>query len=259
MLLREDDRGLLAIGQPSHAWISGQLARAWGNQRFGVVAPLEEVCLASEQHDVGWADLDLEPSYNPDTGRPRSFTEMPLDVHLSLWTRGPRSLISQSRYVALLASLHGWRLYQRRDLARLPAAEAEMIRRFLAQQRSFQDDLLASLRAEEATASLADEAEVERNSLLVWTWDYLSLALCLDWAPVTAKGAPTATERVDLELTPGDEPGTVHLEPWPFYAPSLTVRCEGRRLAGRFQGEDEMRVAFDRAPWESLELRLERC
>ena len=31
MLLREDGGAVLAIGQTSHAWISGQLARAWGN------------------------------------------------------------------------------------------------------------------------------------------------------------------------------------------------------------------------------------
>ena len=258
MLLREDERGLLAIGQPSHAWVSGQLARAWGNQQFGSVEPFEEVCLAAEQHDVGWAERDLDPAYNPDTKRPRSFMEMPLDVHLGLWTTGPRSLISQSRYVALLASLHGWRLYDRRDLARLPATEAAMIRRFLNRQRAFQDELLASLRAEETSLPLTRQDQVERNSLLIWTWDYLSLALCLDWTPATAKRAPTATEPVDLELTPGGAPGLVHLEPWPFTAASLTVRCEGRRLPPRFGDEDEMRSAFDRAPWEILELRLAR-
>jgi Protein of unknown function (DUF3891) len=258
MLLREDERGVLAIGQPSHAWVSGQLARAWGNRQFGSFEPFAEVCLAAEQHDVGWAKLDLDPAYNPDTKRPRSFTEMPLDVHLGLWTAGPRSLISQSRYVALLASLHGWRLYERRDLARLPAPEAEMIRRFLSGQRAFQDELLASLRAAETSLPLTCEEQVERNSLLIWTWDYLSLALCLDWGPATAKRAPTAADPVDLELTRDGASGTVHLEPWPFAARSLTVRCEGRRLPARFEDEDEMRWAFDRAPWEILELHLAR-
>ena len=52
MLHREDERGLIIIGQPAHAWVSGQLARAWGNDGFGRFAPWEEVCLAAEQHDV---------------------------------------------------------------------------------------------------------------------------------------------------------------------------------------------------------------
>ena len=38
----------------------------------------------------------------------------------------------------------------------------------------------------------------ERNSLLVWTLDYLSLALCLDWAPATIQETPTADGEVDL-------------------------------------------------------------
>jgi hypothetical protein len=43
VLLRDGDGDVLAIGQQSHAWISGQLARAWGNDRFPVPEPWEEV------------------------------------------------------------------------------------------------------------------------------------------------------------------------------------------------------------------------
>jgi hypothetical protein len=246
VLLREDERGLLAIGQPSHAWVSGQLARAWGNERFGAVAPREEVCLAAAQHDIGWAERDLEPLYNPETGRPRSFMEMPIDLHLGLFTDGPRSLLTQSRYAALLVSMHGSRLYARRDLDRVPPSDADAIRAFLLEQLEFQRGLIATLGAE--------PAEIERNSLLVWTWDYLSLALCLDWAPATAKGCPTAEGTVDLELT-GDG-GRLSVDPWPFSVPELTVRCEGRRLPGRFADEDALRAEFAAAPWETLEFEL---
>ncbi len=248
MLLREDERGLLAIGQPSHAWVSGQLARAWGNERFGALDPWEEVCLAAEQHDVGWAERDLEPLYNPDTGRPRSFMEMPIDLHLGLFTAGPRSLLSQSRYAALLVSMHGSRLYARRDLDRVPAPDAEKIREFLADQRAFQQNLIETLGA--------DTDRVDRNSRLVWTWDYLSLALCLNWAPATATRCPTAAGPVDLELTSGGDRGTLVLDPWPFSVTGLTVRCEGRRLPARVADETQMREAFARAPWESIVFRL---
>jgi len=258
MLLRKDDRGVLAIGQPSHAWISGQLARAWGNQQFGAVEPYQEVCLAAEQHDVGWATRDLEPLYNPKTGLPRSFMEMPIELHLGLFTDGPRSLISQSRYAALLVSMHGWRLYARRHLNQAAPADAERVRSFLAAQRDFQHQLVDLLRADPVTAPVAGDALLERNSLLIWTWDYMSLALCLGWGSVTAKAAPTATAHVDLELTPGPVPGRMVVEPWPFRFPSLTVRCEGRRLAGRYDSEEQLRAAFAQAPWEMLELLLQR-
>ena len=45
MLYRLEEQGRIAITQPTHAWLSGQLARAWGNERFGEVVPWEEVCL----------------------------------------------------------------------------------------------------------------------------------------------------------------------------------------------------------------------
>jgi hypothetical protein len=257
MLLREDDRGVLAIGQPSHAWISGQLARAWGNARFGGVEPFDEVCLAAEQHDIGWADRDLKPIYNPETGLPRSFMEMPLEVHLELWREGPRRLLSQSRYAALLTSLHGWRLYERRDLARMDPPAADAIRSFLAEQRAFQDELIGSLRSDRATAAIADERLIERNSLLIWTWDYMSLAICLNWGSATAKRCPSADGQVDLELTAGPGAGRMALDPWPFAGEAVALHCEGRRLEDRFDSHVAMGQAFAHAPWETLRFRLE--
>ncbi len=106
MLVRTDPRRVVLIGQPSHAWISGQLARAWGNEHFGAVEPFEEVCLAAEQHDIGMATWDVEPPRNPESGLPVSFLQMAIRDHIELWTAAPRRLLRQSRYAALLVSLH---------------------------------------------------------------------------------------------------------------------------------------------------------
>jgi hypothetical protein len=249
MLLREDDRGVLAIGQPSHAWISGQLARAWGNARFGEVEPREEVCLAAEQHDIGMAAWDLEPTFNPETGLPHSFIQMPLAVHLSLWGAAARRLLRQSRYAALLTSMHGVRLYELRDLSKLPPADAEAIRAYFAEQRAFQAELRASLQT--------DPAVIQRGSDLLWGWDYLSLGLCLGWAPCTAKGMPTADRSpVDVQLTPAGDSG-VAIDPWPFAADRLTVHCEGQRLDPEgYANENELRAGLDAAPWETLTIEL---
>ena len=59
MVLHEVEDGVVAVGQPSHAWLSGQLARGWGNERFGAVWPWEEVWLGAEQHDLGMAEWGL--------------------------------------------------------------------------------------------------------------------------------------------------------------------------------------------------------
>ena len=237
---------MLAIGQPSHSWVSGQLARAWGNQRFGAVEPFEEVCLAAEQHDLGMGPWDAEPELNAETGLPYGFTEMPVTRHVEQWTDGPRRLVVQSRYAALLASMHGARLQRRRDLASLSDADAAAVSAYLAEQHEFQERLIGSLHP--------DPGRLERNHQLLWIWDYLSLALCLDWAPTTARDVPSAGDPAELELNAGGA-----LSPWPFRDGAVTVRCEGRRLSGPYAGEEEMRADLAAAPWETLEFKLVRA
>ena len=148
MLLCSDGDDLIAVGQPAHAWVSGQLARAWGNDRFGTLEPREEVCLAAEQHDAGMAAWEGRPTLNPKTGLPRSFMELPLDEHLEIWWSAAPLVLPQSPYAALLVSMHGTALYERRDLERLTAADAERVKAFLAGQRALQEQLRDRLDAD---------------------------------------------------------------------------------------------------------------
>src|SRR5581483_6989650 len=246
MVLRHDDRGVLAIGQASHAWLSGQLARAWGNDRFPALEPHEEVCLAAEQHDVGMAAWDLAPTRNPDTGLPLGCTEMPIGTHMQLWRAGPERLITQSRYAALLVAMHGRRLYEMRDRTRMAPDEADQVRAFLSDSRTFEKTLRQSL--------AVSEHQIQRNSDLIWTWDFLSLALCLDWAPCTAKAVPTANGPEDLRLNADGS-----LNPWPFKAEALTVRAEGRRLSERYATDEELAAALTNARWETVAFELRRA
>jgi Protein of unknown function (DUF3891) len=246
VLLRHRDGSSSAIGQASHAWISGQLARAWGNDQFPVPEPFEEVCLAAEQHDVGWADWDLCPSLNPDTGLPYSFIELPVAEHIELWSGAPTRLLTQSRYAALLVSMHGTTLQTRRDLDRLAPADRPLVQRYLDEQRELQNELIALLGA--------DRDEVARNGRLLWAWDGISLALCLGWQKLM-NDVPAGSGSVELwlEMT-GTDVCTLH--PWPFAADRLELRCEGRELAGPFVDEHAMREALDRAPSTTLSFTL---
>jgi Protein of unknown function (DUF3891) len=250
MLVRADASGTLLIGQPSHGWVSGQLARAWGNAAFGAVAPFEEVCLAAEQHDIGMAEWDLAPMFNPQTGLPYAFDEMPLDVHLPLWRAAPRRLLRQSRYAALLTSMHGVRLYGLRNLARLPAEDAAEIRAYFDAERRWQAEIAASL-------ELGPE-EIARNSQLIWTWDYMSLAVLLGWPPCTVADVPTAGDPVAVTLRPGSHRRSVVVEPWPFRndGGSVSVRCEGQRLTQPVASAEALTAAIADAPWEPLQITL---
>jgi hypothetical protein len=219
-----------------------------GKRPLRAVEPYEEVCLAAEQHDIGMGPWDAAPDRNPVTGLPYAFTEMPVALHLQQWRDGPRRLLTQSRYAALLASRHGSRLQGRRDLTRMAPADAHAVREYLAEQREFADGLANSLGA--------GPDRLERNHQLIWTWDFLSLALCLTWAPTTAHDVPTAAEPIELRLAPAGEPRRIAFEPWPFRGPTLSVRCEGRRLHGPYDSDQSMQHALAAAPWETLEFEL---
>jgi hypothetical protein len=245
VLLRHDDHGVLAIGQASHAWLSGQLARVWGNDRFAAPDPYEEVCLAAEQHDVAFATWDLDPVRDPHTGLPYSFMEMPVEMHLQLWSAAPRCLLTQSRYAALLVSMHGSRLYKRRNLDHLTEAQVTAVRNYLDAQRRFQEEVSRGF----------DPVVVDLGSQLVWTWDFLSLVTCLDWTPRTARGVPTVDGSVDMEISALAE-RRLALDPWPFKDDLIRVRCEGRRLTGRYETEEALRAALSSASWETVEFEL---
>ena len=106
MLFRETADGLVVVSQPTHAWVSGQLARAWGNPAFGAVEPRDDVCLGAEQHDLGWAVWEQSPTRHPGTGRPHRFFDMPTAEHVAIWRGASRRALTQGRYAALLVSLH---------------------------------------------------------------------------------------------------------------------------------------------------------
>jgi hypothetical protein len=256
MLIRSEGPTTLAIPQQSHAWISGQLARAWGNDSFPSPEPWEEVCLAAEQHDVGMTGWDLDPAFNAETGLPYSFLEMPLEVHLGLWDAAPQRLMVQSRYAALLVSMHGARLYRRRNLEQLQPEQADAVRSYLERQRALQRDLIEALSNDSVSGPWVGEQALERNSQLVWIWDFLSLAVCLDWSSRTAREAPTLQGAVDIEIERGPRPRTLTLDPWPFSARTIPVRCDGRRLARGLGSEQELRAALARSGGEVIQFEF---
>jgi hypothetical protein len=236
VLIRVDEEGALAIGQLSHAWLSGQLARAWGSAQFGAVEPREEVVLGAQQHDVGWALFDLEPRFNHETGLPRSFLELTLEEFLAIWRCAPEHLLSQSLHAALVVSMHGSSLSELR--ARSLPEQAETLRGHIDEEHARQADLRARLGL--------SEAQAERTRRQMWTWDGISLALCLSWRPFTARDVPAVGGLLDIELRDRED-GTLTLDPWPFASERVEVRCEARRLEPRYENEAAMRRGFARA------------
>jgi hypothetical protein len=259
MLFREGTEGRIAITQPAHAWISGQLARAWGNERFGAVEPWEEVGLGAEQHDVGHTAWEQAPTLNPQTGLPYSFFDMPTPVHAELWSKAARLVLPQGRYPALLVSLHGTGLYEKyHDVTKDAPADAQAVQNYLTNEYAFQRELLASLRADPYYKAYATEEVIARNRRLVGVWDSLSLAICFGRKQLQPlQNVPTATDATTLTLTARNgDPTQLIVSPWPFCHEQVTLVYEGRYLNETFSSEETMRDALRRAPWVTLKTTL---
>jgi hypothetical protein len=254
MLLRKHGLDAIAIPQPSHAWLSGQMARAWGNEHFAAPTPYDEVCLAAGQHDIGWLDWEMGPALDAGTGLPQEFFRVPSKVHIALWREGVRRARVFGRYPALLVSLHADTIYaQHFDFNRASTQNAEAVRAFLDEQHRFQALMAASLRADPKLAEQASPEIIARNRLLIAALDRMSLEIC--WGvknEIKIPNVPTAVAgTTEIHMQPRAGEGLVLddlvLDPWPFRTASVAVRAEGKRLRGRFATEADLQRALDEA------------
>ncbi len=253
MLLRDlPDGSTLAISQPMHALVSGQLARAWGAPGFAALDPLEDVATACAQHDVGWMGWEAAPTLDATTGLPHLFRAVGARTHAPMWAAGvAQALASWGPWVALLVSRHGSLIYASyADRHQLDAADAAAVDRFQAEQAVLQRELAAQLGA--------TPAQIETAGALVAVTDALSLAVCGGVETVGGVGtAPMADgSRVKLQLQEGA--GVLAIAPWPFRLAEVTLHWRARRLPAGARWTDEalMRADLAAAPTQLISARL---
>jgi hypothetical protein len=233
---------VLAISQPAHAWISGQLLRHWAT-------PLPEtLLLAAEQHDLAWLDWERAPSFDPETRRPTLFRDVGAAAHAPIWTEAvDRARTAWGTHVALLISRHGSVIYTRFvDRHRVSDADAGAAARYVEEQGARQ-------RAWAAALGLSP-AQLDAETALIAFADMLSLALCGELAaPLEIAGA----NGVDYRLRgPRD---AMTLDPWPFRTDTVAFDLEGRVIpGGAFDGEGSMRAWLTSSESQQVTVRLSR-
>jgi hypothetical protein len=233
MLFRDQKSGVIAISQLTHAWISGRLLRAWDE------ALSEPLLLAAEQHDLGWIDWEVAPSFDERTGRPHLFRDVGAALHAPMWAAGvDRALAAWGMHVALLISRHGGVIYSRyTNRHRLAEADALAAQHYLETHGAKEQAW--------ARALGFDEARLMNESGLVAFVDALSLALCGELKTPMDLEAPDsrgAAQKMHLAERAG-KPFEFVLSPWPFRDSALIFECEARPLPseGRFPHEAAMR------------------
>jgi hypothetical protein len=252
---------VIAITQPAHAWVSGQLARHWGNDYFPSFAPVEPLCYAAEQHDRGFLDWERQPTLNPKSGLPDTFEHIPLSLDVELWKKSILELKAVSHYASLVTSLY----FAKAATKQTPKGSYEdrqRIAAFLEEQKALQQDLLGSLRKDPYLRPACSGRAIEYNRRLLAAWDQLSIELCRNPnCKFSVNDVPTVLEgSCRLSVTPVDPNSReIRLEPWPFSKPRVELTCEGQVLDRRFTSESDLRaylkgarrvsVTYTLTPW----------
>ena len=259
-LLEDGQPGWVLVPQPEHARLAADLAREWhadeatDPRRAGGVSPPklsklpqppEDFFTALAHHDDGWSAWEAAifaptlsrghpppgslavtptPEIVPEDGRPRSFTEMPLDDTLAIWSRCVDQAESCGPFPAWLVAGHFSTMLAGGTGAVKPAAAGWLAG--IASRRRVWSDAWQSVDPVAQTQRLAD-----RLLALLQFFDALSLWLCC--------GAPTVDE---LETAPINPPptgpsgqrfraasigGALRITRWPFVpaALDLTAAC----------------------------------
>ncbi|NOZ27598.1 MAG: DUF3891 family protein [Chloroflexi bacterium] len=255
MLIRETETGLTVITQPGHAWVAAQLAAHWGNETFARPEPWPDVILAIAIHDNGWTTWETLPERMPDTGRPRDFMHMPVFEHLHIWQQSIIQAKVQSRYAALLVSLHAITLAEWALAALEEDEEDRFLRRnFVDTQRNFQEQLREELARDPAWAAWVKPDRLETNLRLLKVCDELSLTICDGWKlPRRIENAPHTGlgDFTSLEVKRAAD-GDFVIQPYPFDTSPLILHVEERHLPSKtFPDDEALQDALMMAPTQT--------
>lgn len=237
MIIREREHGLTLIRQTEHARLCGVMAEHWGASGFAEPEPYEPLVRAAAEHDNGWREWEDAPRINPDSGRPYTYIDIPIDQHLAIYRRGIARALVEDPYTGVMVSTHGSLLYSRFREGQPGASD------FIAEQLSLRERLLPELADDPRYADHCDAGTLAANRDLLFGWDALSLFLCHGEAWLETLEFPTGStpERVELAVRATD--GGWSLEPWPFRQ-SLDLTISTIELDGeRFEDQE----ALDRA------------
>lgn len=228
----------LLIAQTDHARLSLRLAEAWGGDAVPplvcppdlpdhpLAATRREFLEAVDHHDEGWQEWDSSPGIDPASGRPYSFTEMPVPDVQRIWDESIAACRRHGLLAGWVAAAHFSKLQSKRDgdypewvdwLSRVDQQREVWLRQWLQQSPAH-------------TKELADRCLAWLQAL-----DWISLWLCCrcpvltrdaDIDPLTIGG--DATGWPEIVFTPDgtlrrNGEGLLRVAPWPFVEAGVRI------------------------------------
>jgi hypothetical protein len=252
-----DDKNLLLVLQTDHSRIAGLLAAHWGNAHFAELSPYASMVLAAQEHDGGWWDWEIKPTLN-DEGRPLDYigsTRWLGPVWIDFYRNVINRVAARDLYAGYMVSMHGDALITQGMglLPNLPdLSDKPNFREFVAEQKSFRDELRARLAADAAFRDATGDEQLWTNFKFMEVFDQLSQFVCNRYPlSSTARRQPSLTlSDVPVPTRPGQadtrlnlnviDEATAVVEPYPFDVEQLPITFTGRLVPNRpFADETE--------------------
>ena len=229
----------LAILMHEHTALSAQFARAFGNERFEPLSPLDEMVDVVGHHDAGWADFDRDPATDDATGLPYNLIDTPAQYITVTSRRSPDFNERRHPYCGLMSSMHSWGLYNGRYgfsrvvlIDAIPPHDRHYAERMLDGELKRQARLKARIAEDAAMASWLDEAHLFQNYKQLQFLD--TLALYFNRVHPSERGEQVfehvprnATQDVSVTVRPQGK-GVYALSPFPFASAGAEFAYAGR-------------------------------
>ena len=258
----------LAIMMYEHTALCQQFARAFGNDRFEPLKPLDLMAYVIAHHDAGWLEFDRDPAVDATTGLPYNLVDTP-PAHITVTSRkSPEFNQRHHPYCGLISSMHSWGLYNGRYglsklvlLDKIAAKDRPLADKMLNGELERQQRLKAAVSDDPETAARLDERMLFQNYKQLQFIDTLALYFNrihpserttqdFENVPINAK------EDVTVTIEPLDA-GVYALSPFPFAASGAEFAYAGRLIEpGQGETAGGWPAALQQAPtsWEQVRL-----
>jgi uncharacterized protein DUF3891 len=254
MIVRDQGDSWQVVAQPHHGDVCGDIALAWGNDRFAAPRARESLAIAARRHDDGWAIWERTPDVDRRDGRPLNVFDVGTEVHLAFYRAMIVAVADEDPYAGVLASMHGAGLYSGRYGTQpsfkmtFQDALRDQVDAFIRERNDAHDARAAEL-------GISDEQRWVDYKLLQVS-DRLCLYLCLN---DLVAGAEDDLGPVPLDYD-GEEttvairpvgPWQISLAPYPFAEPEIALTLRRRVLPKRrWVSRREFAAAYDAAAVE---------
>jgi len=229
------------VFQPSHALLAKDILQHIDATHLGDITYLNELEVAVELHDIGWAGWEQKPTINGLTGFPYDFTGIPVLDHLSIWENCSRTVCTLNLFAGLLVSMHTTYLADRHDATNDTQKEKVAFKRFIENENHFQKQLFDTLSSHIKYQGV-DSASLEAMRSWIGFCDYLSLLLCMQgFHNQLITDVPDALDMKQVSITQvRDYENRYVVEPWIFDNDDLTLICDSVILDGPFDASEEL-------------------